>query len=120
MSTTPHPITPEEIMAHLDGELLPARAQSVSAHLETCVECSTLVTNLQNVSQQVSNWQVEPLPGRLSKQASAADLEKSASGGSRLGGLTRLARLRIIGWAAGLATCFVILLAISIPNLLRS
>jgi hypothetical protein len=121
MSTTPHPVTPEEIMAHLDGELSAVRAQSVSAHVESCAACQETITSLQNVSQQLGNWQVEPLPARLSKQAAAADLEKSAKrGGSPLSGLTRQPRIRVIGWTAGLAVSFVLILAISIPNLLRS
>jgi hypothetical protein len=58
MSTTPHSIAPEEIMAHLDGELSPARAQSVSTHLESCATCQELVTSLRNTSHSLSNWTV--------------------------------------------------------------
>jgi hypothetical protein len=62
MSTTPHPFAPEEIMAHLDGELSPAQSQSVSSHIETCTECSSLATSLRTSSQSLSNWSVAPTP----------------------------------------------------------
>jgi hypothetical protein len=62
MSTTPHPIAPEEIMAHLDGELSLARAQSVSSHLDSCVECQAVVTSLRNTSHSLSSWSVAPAP----------------------------------------------------------
>jgi hypothetical protein len=65
MSTTPHPIASEEIMAHLDGELSPVRAQCVSAHLESCVECSSLASSLRTSSQSLSNWHVGPVPSQL-------------------------------------------------------
>ncbi|HKN76050.1 MAG TPA: DUF4349 domain-containing protein [Candidatus Acidoferrum sp.] len=62
MSTTPHLIDPEEIMAHLDGELPADRVQSVSTHLESCVACQELVTSLRNTSQSLSNWTVAAAP----------------------------------------------------------
>ncbi len=62
MSTTPHPIAPEEIMAHLDGELAPARAESVSTHLDSCAACQELVTSLRNASHSLSSWTVAPAP----------------------------------------------------------
>lgn len=62
MSTTPHPIAPEEIMAHLDGELPPVRSQSVSAHLESCSDCQAVVTSLRSTSHSLSNWTVAPPP----------------------------------------------------------
>jgi anti-sigma factor RsiW len=60
MSTTPHPVAPEEIMAHLDAELSPVRAQLVSAHLESCAHCQELLISLHNTSQSLSNWTVAP------------------------------------------------------------
>src|SRR5580704_13527363 len=65
MSTTPHPIAPEEIMAHLDGELSPAQSQSVSSHIESCSECSSLATSLRSSSQSISNWRVAAVPSQL-------------------------------------------------------
>jgi len=72
MSTTPHPLAPKEIMAHLDGELSPARAQSVSVHLESCAACQELVTSLRNTSQSLCNWRVGPVPSQLQERVLAA------------------------------------------------
>ena len=74
MSTTPHAIAPEEVMAHLDGEHSPARAQSVSAHVESCADCQALLTSLRNISQSLSNWTVAaaPVDARFAKNLSAA------------------------------------------------
>ena len=74
MSTTPHPFAPEEIMAHLDGELSAARAQSVSTHIETCSACQELATSLRCTSHSLSNWTVAPAPAntRFAERLSAA------------------------------------------------
>jgi hypothetical protein len=55
-----HPIEPEELMAYLDGELGPDRATEAAAHLKACTECQALVAELQNVSQSLKTWKVEP------------------------------------------------------------
>jgi hypothetical protein len=62
MSATQHIIAPEEIMAHLDGELSVTQAQSVSAHLESCTACQELVTSLRSTSHTLSNWTVAAAP----------------------------------------------------------
>lgn len=72
MSTIPHPIAPEEIMAHLDGELSAARSQSVSAHLESCATCSALEASLRTSSKSLSNWRVAPVPSGLQDGVLAA------------------------------------------------
>jgi hypothetical protein len=118
MSTTPHPVAPEEITAHLDGELSPARAQSVAAHLETCAECSELSTSFGNTSRLMSNWQVGPVPASLNQRFATA--EKHPQDRPVLGSIAKRLRASAFLWAAGLATCVLLLMAISIPNLLRS
>jgi len=61
-------------MAHLDGELSPARAQSVSAHLDSCADCQALVASLHNTSHSLASWTVAPAPTntRLAEHLSAA------------------------------------------------
>jgi hypothetical protein len=85
MSTTPHPFAPEEIMAHLDGQLSPARAQSIATHMETCAGCQELVTSLGNTSESLSNWTVAPAPvnARFADHLSAA-VAKTPSNSHRL------------------------------------
>lgn len=112
MTTTSatHPVTPEELMALLDGELSPERAQSVSAHSESCSSCQEILASLRTVTHQVSNWHVGAVPHlRLDSPPSSAGATKSTKG------LTR-----VLGWTAVIATGFVLLVAISVPNLLRS
>jgi hypothetical protein len=73
MSATTHPFAPEEIMAHLDGELSPAQSQSISSHIESCGACQELITSLRNTSSSLSNWTVSPAPAAsVASQISAA------------------------------------------------
>jgi anti-sigma factor RsiW len=85
MSTTPHPVVPEEIMVHLDGELSAARAQSISAHIESCAACREVVTSLRNTSHSLSSWTVAPAPvnARFAEHLSAA-VAKAPSNSHRL------------------------------------
>jgi hypothetical protein len=60
MSTRAHPVTAEEIMAMLDGELAPDRMQSASAHMESCSECRELAETLRGTFQLLSDWTIPP------------------------------------------------------------
>ena len=59
MSTTAHPVAPEEVMAFLDGELSPEESMSVSTHLHTCSDCTELVAQLRTTSQSLSQWRTD-------------------------------------------------------------
>jgi hypothetical protein len=118
MSTTTHPFTPEEIMAFVDGELSTEQTQAVSSHIGQCAECATVAANHRGLSEQMTSWWVGLAPARLADQFLASTGEEV----SRLGVLKRRrspAFRYAIGVASGLAA-LVLLLAISIPNLLRS
>jgi len=58
MTTTEHPLAPDEIMAFVDGELSADRTQSVSAHVGQCTECTALVSELRDLSVQMAVWHV--------------------------------------------------------------
>ena len=60
-----HPIEQEELMAYLDGELLPGRAAITAAHLEECRECRAVAADLQGVGRQLMAWQVESAGPRV-------------------------------------------------------
>jgi Domain of unknown function (DUF4349)/Putative zinc-finger len=62
MSTTTHPIAPEEIMAFLDAQLSAEHAQSVSAHIATCTECRQVADTIRSSSDMLSDWTVPALP----------------------------------------------------------
>ncbi len=122
MNTATHPFAPEEIMGFVDGELSADRAQPISAHLDQCAECSTLATDLRGLSCQVGGWQVAGVPERMSARVKAA-VEKSANADLAPGGGLKLSRSPAFGFTPKVAAVFaglLVLLAISIPNLLRS
>ena len=60
MSTSKHPIEPEELMAYLDGELSAARATEALSHLEHCPECQHLADDFEIVSEELFAWEVQP------------------------------------------------------------
>ncbi|MGE5835792.1 MAG: anti-sigma factor family protein, partial [Acidobacteriota bacterium] len=64
---TTHTIDREEVMAYVDGELTESRRGEVRAHVEACAECRTLVGELQQVSTQLSSWQVGDAPSGLTR-----------------------------------------------------
>jgi hypothetical protein len=118
MSTTTHPFTPEEIMAFVDGELSTEQTQAVSSHIGQCAECATVAANHRGLSEQMTSWWVGLAPARLAEQFLASTGEEV----SRLGVLKRR-RSPVFRYAIGVASglaALVLLLAISIPNLLRS
>jgi hypothetical protein len=123
MSTTPHPVAPEEIMAHLDGELSAARAQSVSTHIESCAPCQELISSLRSASHSLSNWTLSSIPGRLEENvmlAAAKSSSQSGSAGSNRSLRTRWTRKQWLGGLAAAAAAAVLLLSISVPALHRS
>ncbi len=65
MITTLHEISPEEIMAHHDGELTADRAKEVAAHLESCSECSTLMESFDFTERSLASWKAEAVPASL-------------------------------------------------------
>jgi hypothetical protein len=65
MNTAIHPVAPEEVMAFLDGELAPAEAQAVSAHLDHCAECAGLADKFRATSESLGQWTVPPAPSSL-------------------------------------------------------
>jgi len=94
MSVTAHPVGPEEIMAHLDGELLADQAQSVSAHIESCTECRELAASLRSTSQLLSDWTTPKSPS-VEFDGTLAEAARSASSAHR-----PAYKLRLVPFAA--------------------
>lgn len=59
MSTSTHPVAPEEVMGLLDGELSPERAAFVSTHLDHCADCQNVKESLSLASQKLTAWRVD-------------------------------------------------------------
>jgi hypothetical protein len=123
MSTTSHPFAPEEIMALLDGELSADRAQSVSAHVEVCPECSTLAKELGSTKHELSSWEVGTLPSAIEDRVHSAVTRMPAPAGISGSSLFQRASLWTWKqWLTGLsatAAMGLLLLAIATPTLKR-
>jgi hypothetical protein len=65
MTAATHSVSPEEIMALLDGELAGAEAESVRAHLGECAECAAVAEDLRRTSQALAQWTVPTAPERM-------------------------------------------------------
>jgi hypothetical protein len=125
MSTAPHPVAPEEIMAHLDGELSAERAPSVAAHIEACADCKEVHTSLRNASQSLSNWSVAPAPANASFEDRVASFARENSLASSRSE-ARIFRFSSPGTRGPLVAGLVVasllsalLVVVAIPNLLR-
>ena len=123
MIAATHPVTPEELMALLDGELPAERAQSVSAHFETCAECADIAARLREASGSLSTWTAQapanPEFERLlvdeMRMLSAANDSRSRSG------FHRLMSLRVpVAWGAGaLVVLALVVLTVSSKRQMR-
>jgi hypothetical protein len=120
MSTTTHPISPEEIMAHLDGELSPARAQSVSAHLDSCADCRTLLQEFQQTKYNVAMWQVASLPAAIESRIESAAAKVSAPSATTSHEILRRpnlwSRKQWIGGLAATVAAAILLLSFLSPS----
>ena len=62
MTAIEHPLSPDELMEYLDGELTVEQAAAVQAHVATCTGCQRLSAELRAVSRDLARWQVEGPP----------------------------------------------------------
>ena len=62
MTAIEHPLSPDELMEYLDGELTVEEAAAVQAHVATCTGCQRLSGELRAVSRDLARWQVEGPP----------------------------------------------------------
>lgn len=65
MTATDHPVSPEDLMAYLDGELPLAQAAVVQAHMAGCDGCQRSSSDLRGVSRDMARWQVEIPPATM-------------------------------------------------------
>src|SRR5215472_16208931 len=113
MNATTHDYLLEDVMAFLDGELSSERAAAIAAHLETCSECSAVASNFRALSGQMTAWRVGPVPTTLEETGAMPELER----------IPKRRRLSRFEWAiasGSAVVAFLLLMAIAVPNLLRS
>jgi type IV pilus assembly protein PilA len=123
MSATVHPVALEEVMALLDGELSAERAQSVSSHIDQCAECSLVAANLRDLSLQMTGWQVEQVPEKLTRRIKAAVMENRTKTMTLVGTVLRPRHAPSMRFLIGVTSSIAALLlvfVITVPNLLRS
>ena len=104
----PHSPTPEDIMAHLDGETPPESRAAIEAHLAACKECEMVADSFRRVSQRAAEWAVEPPPASMRMPE---------------GPIARPQRARVLAWRpskvalAGLTAAAAVLIVISSTRL---
>jgi hypothetical protein len=124
MSTTAHPVAPEEVMAFLDGELSAADAQAISAHLDRCAECSALAAQFRSTSGSLSDWNVQAVPAKL--EDSVRDLAAKTCAGLKIGKANFFVRASFWTWrqwalgSGGTLAALLFVLAIFLLTLHRS
>jgi hypothetical protein len=123
MNLTAHPVTPEDVMAFLDGELSAAEVQAVSAHLDECSECAKILSQFHSLSRSLSEWAVETAPAKL--ETSIANSISKVDSTAEIGKSNFFIRTSFWTWkqwavAGGGAMALLLVAAISIPNLERS
>ena len=95
-----HPIEPEELMAYLDGELMPQRASEAAQHLLHCRECQSAAAEMQSVARRLMEWQIEEAGPRIELAINAARPPERSRPIWRRG----------VPWIAGLAAACILLL----------
>jgi len=104
-----HVVEAEELQAYLDGELDAARRSEVERHLRACAECSAVVRDLQQVSQTLQSWRVEPAPATLRPPK----VEEARP-------TLRWTWPRLVLAFGGTAAVLLLALSVALPNLLKS
>jgi hypothetical protein len=100
-----HPVTGEELMAYLDGELSADASANVHAHLMQCAACQRLAADLRQVSRDLASWEVANRPASLSAPVLPAPVPRAP--------LWRLSWLRPSTAAWALAAVAVTLLFVN-------
>jgi hypothetical protein len=122
MKMDTHLVAPEEVMAYVDGELSPDRAESVSAHIDACAECREVADSLRGNSQALSNWSLPAAPPSRDFENRLFEASRSASPSPFLV-VTQLAAFLRRHWiltAASSALLGGILLAVSMVSFTRN
>jgi anti-sigma factor RsiW len=111
MNIAAHPVAPEEVMAFLDGELAPAEAQAVSAHLDHCAACASLAVRLRGTSESLAQWSVPPAPSNLEESVLAQAI-KGTRNPSKPASTAQLSFWNWRLWAVGAGRAVTVVLVV--------
>jgi anti-sigma factor RsiW len=129
-----HPFEQEEVMAYLDGEISADRASEIAQHMQQCAECQKLAAGFRNLSRELSVWEIEASPERLTNEMNAeiaaaawTQPKQTASVPVELTLIERLIApmrsLRGRPWvwagAGALAMVLLVVVAVAVPSFLR-
>ncbi len=120
-TTTQHTVSPEDIMALLDGELPAAEARVVSTHIDECTECAEVAAQFRETSHSLAAWTVPTVPESLDAAihkhaAKAASRRLSLAPQQPRHSLRDWRLLCLGGGGAVAAILFIIVAARSISN----
>jgi hypothetical protein len=111
MTRLTHPVSPEEIMASLDGELTAAQQQSVQRHMDQCDECAQTGEQFRRNSEQLHSWTIETVPSSVEdavvNQLGEGFLPQGTNSSKRL--VSRPRRLRFALIFAGSAAALLLI-----------
>ena len=112
MKPTTHEVLPEEVMALRDGELSREREIEVRAHLNECIVCQEVASQMDEAWERASVWEVDELSDGSARRMRSAIARAKESKGLRF---PRKAPVLTLASAA-LAMLFLM----ATPNLMRS
>jgi hypothetical protein len=82
-----HPVSPEELMAFLDGELPSDRAEFLSHHFEDCAACKEAVGSQRAFSTSLTSWTVPEASANSQFESRVLEAARSAKSRPSLPGL---------------------------------
>ena len=68
MSRLEHPVSQDQLMAFVDGELPEAQLSEIAEHARTCPDCAAIVGDARRLSSQLAEWKSEEPAERVSER----------------------------------------------------
>ncbi len=114
MNASKHPLSQQELMAFVDGQLHRTQMAEISEHMKSCSECTAVIEDAKQVSTYLAAWKVEDAPARLTRSVgvSAQQVAPKVSWWSR-------PRIWVYAGGGSVAVALLLLLVV-MPSLLRS
>ncbi len=112
--TAVHAVSPEEVMAFVDGQLAAEEAAVVEAHVAECEECAGLVREFRLMSETMAEWSVPPVPAAVDKTVLAGCSMGNA--GKRMSGGRSVSRAWVLAGSGVLAVLILFVGGVSMEH----